>query len=450
MQTKKQEVLINDNDEPPPTSKPQQLNLNLIPTCNESSCVESSHSLPIQAEFTKWYDWKWQMRNRIRKLDDLRKLFPSIKQIDGLEEASARFPMAITPYYASLIRKLDDTDPVFRMVIPQLDELVDPSFLREDPLEEDSDSPIHGLVHRYRDRALVTVTTMCASYCRHCTRKRVAGQRETSLPLRNLKHICEYLASHPEIKDIILSGGDPLTLSTEYLKQILTAVRSVKSVEIVRIGSRTPVTLPMRITDELVNMLKQFHPLYLNTHFNHPVELTPQAFEACTKLVDAGIPVGNQTVLLRGVNDKPQTLETLFRGLLRMRVRPYYLFQCDLVRGVEHFRTPISRGIEIMEYLRGRLSGLAIPTFVVDTPHGGGKVPVTPNYIISTSPTHTVLRNYEGMLVSYPEPRHQNDKTKSHKSNKKEEGSTVWELSIGSASCITPKCCERLERRKRI
>lgn len=449
MQTKKQEVLTNDNDEPPPISKTQQLNLNLLSTCNEPSSVESCHSLPIQAEFTKWYDWKWQMRNRIRKLDDLRKLFPSIKQIDGLEEASSRFPMAITPYYASLIRKLDDTDPVFRMVIPQLDELVDPPFLREDPLEEDIDSPVPRLIHRYRDRALITTTTMCASYCRHCTRKRVAGQRETSISLRNLKHICEYLASHPEIKDVILSGGDPLTLSTEHLKQILTAVRSVKSVEIVRIGTRTPVTLPMRITDELVNMLKQFHPLYLNTHFNHPVELTPQAFEACTKLVDAGIPVGNQTVLLRGVNDNPQILETLFRGLLRIRVKPYYLFQCDLVRGVEHFRTPISCGIEIMEYLRGRLSGFAIPTFVVDTPHGGGKVPVIPNYIISTSPTHTVLRNYEGMLISYPEPRYQNDKTNSHKSDRK-GGSTVWELSSGSASCITPKCCERLERRERI
>jgi lysine 2,3-aminomutase len=449
MHTKKEEVLTKDNDEPPPLGNTQQLNLNLNLIYNEPPQTEPSPPLPVQAELSKWYDWKWQLRNRIRTLDELKKLFPSIKEVDGLKEASARFPMAITPYYASLIRKLDDTDPVFRMIIPQLDELVDPPFLREDPLEEDIDSPLPGLVHRYRDRALIITTTMCASYCRYCTRKRVAGQRETTLSSRNLKHICEYLSSHPEVKDVILSGGDPLTLSTEHLRQILAAVRSVKSVEIVRIGSRVPVTLPMRITDELVDMLAQFHPLYLNTHFNHPVEITPQSFEACTKLANAGIPLGNQSVLLRGVNDDPQILEALFRGLLRMRVRPYYLFQCDLVRGVEHFRTPISRGIEIMEYLRGRLSGLAIPTFVVDTPHGGGKVPVMPNYIVSTSPTHTVLRNYEGMLVSYPEPLHQTTKTKSRKADKK-EGSSVWELSCGCASCITPNNCERLERRKRI
>jgi lysine 2,3-aminomutase len=314
----------------------------------------------------------------------------------------AKFPMAITPYYASLIQKPAITDPVFRMAVPQLDELMDSPFLKDDPFDEGRHTPVPHLVRRYTDRALLIATTRCAVYCRHCTRKRIAGQGESCISSEHLQSAALYLKSHPEIHDVIISGGDPLTMPTSAIEQILTAVTLVPSVRIVRLGTRTPVVLPMRITDELVAMLAHFKPLYVNTHFNHPVELTPQAEAACARLVDAGIPINNQTVLLHGVNDNAKVLEDLCRGLVRNRIRPYYLFQCDLVRGVEHFRTPVLRGIQIMEYLRGQLED--IPDFVVDVPNGSGKIPLTPSYILSISSTQTVLRNHEGTPVSYPEP----------------------------------------------
>lgn len=393
-------------------------------------------------------DWRWQLRNRIRSLDQLQQHFPSLPVTPGMVQAAERFPLAITPYYASLIRSLDAQDPIFQMSVPQVAELSDPPCLKDDPLEEDEDMPRPGLIHRYPDRALLLATTMCSMYCRHCTRKRVAGHRETCISPPRLELAVEYLTAHPEIRDVIISGGDPCTMATGALEQVLKAVRDVPSVEIIRIGTRTPVVLPMRITAELVHMLRKYQPVYINTHFNHPTELTAQASEACARLVDAGIPVGNQTVLLRGINDHPALLEDLFRGLARVRVRPYYLFQCDLVRGVEHFRTPISRGIEIMEYLRGRLSGLAIPAYVVDAPHGGGKIPILPNYIVSQSPTHTVLRNYEGLLVSYPEPV-----TPAPPATpvvpRDASAPGVWELSAGQYTRIQPQQNRRHERRRR-
>ena len=351
-----------------------------------------------------WRDWRWQMRRRIRTQVELQEIFPNLHMGSGLAAAAERFPLAITPYYASLIRRLDVSDPVFCMSVPQFEELLDPSFLQDDPLEEDHDMPVPGLVHRYPDRALLIATTTCAMYCRHCTRKRAAGHREMAIAPSRLREVVGYLRAHPEVRDVIVSGGDPFTMGTTALERVLAAVRSVPSVEILRIGTRTPVTLPMRITDGLVAMLRRYHPLWVNTHFNHPNEITPESQRACARLADAGIPLGNQSVLLRGINDDPEVMERLCRGLVRMRVRPYYLFQCDLVRGVERFRTPLSRGLQIMEYLRGRVSGLAIPTFVVDAPHGGGKIPLLPNYVVASSPTHTVLRNFEGMLVAYPEP----------------------------------------------
>ena len=363
----------------------------------------------------------------------------------SVDDVPKKYPLAITPYYLSLIRRPDVSDPVFAMSVPQISELLNPSFLSDDPLEEHQDMPVPGLVHRYPDRALVIVTTTCSSYCRHCTRKRVAGTREVAISPRRLEQVVAYLAAHPEITDVIISGGDPLTLTDEMLDDVLSSIRAVPSVEILRIGTRIPVVMPMRITESLVEILKRHHPLYVNTHFNHPSELTPSARRACTMLVDAGIPMGNQTVLLKGINDSPVVIEQLCRALIRSRVRPYYLFQCDLVRGVEHFRTPLSRGIEIMEYLRGRLSGLAIPSFVVDAPHGGGKIPLLPNYIVSTSPTHTVLRNFEGLLVAYPEPNAQAD-TPTACSTPQAGG--VWELSCGQASAITPGNLHRLARRR--
>ena len=391
----------------------------------------------------QWKDWRWQMRNRIRGVPQLMQTFPSLRVGPDLVGAVAKFPLAVTPYYASLIRRLDETDPIFRMSIPQGQELCDGPFLRDDPLEEDRDMPVPGLVHRYVDRALLLATMTCSTYCRHCTRKRIAGSRETTISPRRLQQVTAYLASHPEISDVIVSGGDPFTMPTDALEAVLAALRAVKSVQIIRIGTRVPVVMPMRITTELTSMLRKYHPVWVNTHFNHPSELTSEAAEACAALADAGIPLGNQSVLLAGVNDRPAVIADLCRGLVTMRVRPYYLFQCDLVRGVEHFRTPLSRGLEIMEYLRGRLSGLAIPNFVVDAPHGGGKIPLLPNYIVSTSPTHTVLRNYEGMMVSYPEP---NAALAAEECSAVGEGG-VWELACGQVSKLQPADSPRRRRR---
>ena len=391
-------------------------------------------------------DWCWRMKNRIRTVAQLRQRFPDLDVSRGLIEAAGKFPMAITPYYASLIRRPDASDPIFQMAVPQAAELQDPPFLSEDPLEEDEDMPVPGLVHRYSDRALLLVTTTCSTYCRHCTRKRVAGIHESAISPACLEQAVRYLAEHPEIIDVIVSGGDPLTMATDALERVLAALRSVPSIQILRLGTRAPVVLPQRITDELVTMLRRYHPLWVNTHFNHPAELTPEAAEACVRLVDAGIPLGNQTVLLRGINDSPQIIEQLCRGLIRMRVRPYYLFQCDLVRGVEHFRTPVARGLEIMEYLRGRVSGLAIPTFCVDAPHGGGKIPVLPNYIISMSPTHTVFRTFEGMLVSYPEPGA--DAAQPVVAAATDAPPGVWDLASGNATSIRPAKSSRLKRRE--
>ena len=427
-----EEVVSSPSDEPPPTIAGH----------------EACSSLPLPAarqDAESWTDWRWQMKHRIRSIDQLMELFPALRTQSGLREAAAKFPIAITPYYASLIKWANRRDPVFQMCMPQIQELYDPPFLKEDPLHEDEDMPVPGLVHRYTDRALLIATTVCAMYCRHCTRKRVTGTRESAISAAQLERATAYLSAHPEVTDVIISGGDPFTMATPAIEQIVRTVRSVPSVQVIRIGTRTPVVMPQRITYELTRMLRKYHPIFVNTHFNHPDELTPEAAAACERLADAGIPVGNQSVLLRGVNDNPQVLERLFRRLVKSRVRPYYLFQCDLVRGVEHFRTPSSRGIEIMEYLRGRLSGLAIPTYVVDAPHGGGKIPILPNYVVSVSPTHTVLRNFEGMLVNYPEP----GITRGALNRARESAAPgVWELATGKTTAIVPENTRRLQRRR--
>jgi len=428
------------SDEPPPTSLLDQ-------ACSEK-CYANSDKDNLKNR-SGWSDWKWQMGNRIRNTPQLLDFFPKLENKFVLSNVIKKYPLAITPYYASLINQLNDSDPIFAMCVPQIKELEDFDCLSEDPLEENEDMPVPGLVHRYPDRALVIVTTTCASYCRHCTRKRMAGTRECSISARRLQQVTDYLLAHPEISDVIVSGGDPLTMPTEAIEVVLSSLRSVESIQVIRIGTRVPVVLPMRITAELVEMLRKYHPLWINTHFNHPNELTPEAIAACSRLADAGIPLGNQTVLLRGVNDSPQIIEQLCRGLVHMRVRPYYLYQCDLVHGVEHFRTPLSRGIEIIEYMRGRVSGIAIPTFVVDAPHGGGKIPIMPNYIVSMSPTHTVLRNYEGLMVNYPEP-----KIKTLSTPQVELGQSVrtgvWELASGKASIIQPINLSRDKRRQKI
>jgi lysine 2,3-aminomutase len=352
---------------------------------------------PSSEEPPGWHDWKWQFKNRIKSVEKITKLIG--RNVSSI--AANKFPMAITPYYFSLIKTFNETDPIFKMCVPQNKELIE--IMCEDPLCEELTTPTKCLVHRYDDRALLISTTTCATNCRYCTRKRTVGIKKHVLTAKELKDVVAYLTSHPEVSDVIISGGDPFTLETRRLEKIIQAIRNIETVDIIRIGTKVPVVMPQRITDELVAMLKRYHPIFVNTHFNHPNEITKESSEACQKLVDNGIPVNNQSVLLKGVNDNKYVQEDLCRKLLKMRVRSYYLFQCDLVNGVEHFRTKISRGIEIMDYLRGRLSGLAIPQYVVDSPGGKGKIPILPNYMLSQSPEKVILRNYKGEIVEYPE-----------------------------------------------
>ena len=354
----------------------------------------------------QWNDWKWQVKNRIETYEELSKYFTfSPEEAEGIKKALAKFRMAITPYYLSLIDPNDPYDPIRRQCIPAGAECnIAPADLN-DPLHEDEDSPAPGLTHRYPDRVLFLITDMCSMYCRHCTRRRFAGQKDDESPQDRIEKCLEYIEKTPEVRDVLLSGGDALMVSDKKLEYIISRLRAIPHVEIVRIGSRTPVVCPQRITDDLCNMLKKYHPIWLNTHFNHPNEMTPEAQAAVAKLADAGIPLGNQTVLLRGVNDCVHVMKKLMHELVRNRVRPYYIYQCDLSMGLEHFRTPVSKGIEIIENLRGHTSGYAVPTFVVDAPGGGGKTPVMPTYVISQSPDKVILRNFEGVITTYTEPR---------------------------------------------
>ena len=354
----------------------------------------------------QWNDWKWQVKNRIETYEELSKYFTfEPAEAEGIKKALAKFRMAITPYYLSLIDPNDPYDPIRRQAIPQGAECnIAPADLN-DPLHEDEDSPAPGLTHRYPDRVLFLITDMCSMYCRHCTRRRFAGQKDDESPSERIEKCLAYIEKTPQVRDVLLSGGDALMVSDAKLEYIIQRLRAIPHVEIVRIGSRTPVVCPQRITPELCDMLKKYHPIWLNTHFNHPNEFTPEAEQALARLANAGIPLGNQTVLLRGVNDCVHVMKKLMHELVRNRVRPYYIYQCDLSMGLEHFRTPVSKGIEIIENLRGHTSGYAVPTFVVDAPGGGGKTPVMPQYVISQSPDKVILRNFEGVITTYTEPR---------------------------------------------
>ncbi len=354
----------------------------------------------------QWNDWNWQVRNRIESFEQLSKYFSfSDEEAEGIKKALAKFRMAITPYYLSLIDPNDPYDPIRRQCIPSGAECnIAPADLL-DPLHEDEDSPVPGLTHRYPDRVLFLITDMCSMYCRHCTRRRFAGQKDDESPADRIERALEYIEKTECVRDVLLSGGDCLMCSDEHLEYIISRLRKIDHVEIVRLGTRTPVVCPMRITEHLCEMLHKYHPIWLNTHFNHPNEMTPESSAALARLADAGIPLGNQTVLLRGVNDCVHVMKKLVQTLVKNRVRPYYIYQCDLSMGLEHFRTPVSKGIEIIEGLRGHTSGYAIPTFVVDAPGGGGKTPVMPNYVISQSPNKVILRNFEGVITTYTEPR---------------------------------------------
>jgi lysine 2,3-aminomutase len=365
--------------------------------------------IPLYKDVTpeQWNDWHWQIRNDIRDVETLSKVVPLTDQArKDVEKVLTIFRMAITPYYASLIDQSNPVCPIRLQAVPRLPETFDDPSDQDDPLHEDVDSPVPGLTHRYPDRVLLLVTNMCSMNCRHCTRRRLVGFEDMHMSEANVDAAIDYIARTPVVRDVLISGGDPFVLSDDRLESLLSRLRAIPHVEIIRIGTRTPVVMPMRVTDDLVNMLKKYHPLYVNTHFNHPNEITAEAREACRKLADAGIPLGNQSVLLRDVNDCPVLMKNLVQKLLTIRVKPYYIYQCDLSRGIGHFRTTVSKGIEIIENLRGHTTGMAVPTFVVDAPGGGGKIPVMPSYLITSNEKRVVLRNYEGVITTYDEPSH--------------------------------------------
>ncbi len=392
----------------------------------------------------QWNDWKWQVKNRVETLEQLKSYIKlTAEEEEGVSKSLKTLRMAITPYYLSLINPDNPECPVRKQAIPTGYEThVSPADLL-DPLHEDEDSPVPGLTHRYPDRVLLLITDMCSMYCRHCTRRRFAGQKDDESPGDNIQKAIDYIAATPQVRDVLLSGGDALMVSDAKLESIIKRLRDISHVEIIRIGSRVPVVCPQRITPKLVEMLKQYHPIWLNTHFNHPDEITIESAAACERLANAGIPLGNQSVLLRGVNDCVNIMKRLVHKLVKIRVRPYYIYQCDLSMGLEHFRTPVSKGIEIIEGLRGHTSGYAVPTFVVDAPGGGGKTPVMPTYVVSQSPGRVVLRNFEGVITTYTEPSEytNNCNCKDCQDNAKVEG--VASLLQGQRMAIEPEVLMR-------
>ncbi len=353
----------------------------------------------------QWNDWNWQMKNRITSGQQLGKLI-NLRADEGqeIEKCLEHFKMAITPYYAMLMDSDNPDCPIRRQAVPSVKELIVDECEMDDPLCEEQFSPVEGIVHRYPDRVLFVLTHKCSMYCRHCTRRRKVGCEDFSLSRAKLEKAFEYISRNPRIRDVLLSGGDPLIMPDSWLETIIKRLREIPHVEIIRIGTRTPVVLPMRITDDLLKMLRKYHPIWINTHFNHPKEITPESSLACEKIMDAGIPLGNQSVLLRGINDNADILKELFTKLVKIRVRPYYLYQCDIAKGIGHFRTPVSQGIDIMKQIRGYISGYAVPEFVIDAPGGGGKTPANPEYIVSLDDQKAILKNYEGKLYTYPNP----------------------------------------------
>jgi lysine 2,3-aminomutase len=352
-----------------------------------------------------WNDWRWHFKNRITSVEELSQLIPLTRnQRAQLRLVSIKYPLAITPYYLSLIDMADPNDPIRLQSLPSPEELTMSGAGTEDPLEEHEHSVVPGLVHRYPDRVLMVLTDVCPMLCRHCTRKREWRSGNWVRPTAEINAMLDYIRTHAEVRDVIISGGDPLTLSTPRLEEVLKGLKQIKHVEMVRIGTRCPVVLPQRIDAELCDMLSKYGPIWLNTHFNHPREITPEAMQAVDRLLRAGVPVNNQSVLLKGVNDTLEIQRSLCHSLLRAKARPYYLFQCDAVQGTERFWTPVETGIKIIEGLRGFTSGLAVPTFVIDLPEGGGKIPVGPNYILAQESDELVVRNYQGLISRYHNP----------------------------------------------
>ncbi len=357
----------------------------------------------------EWDDWRWQLRNRITDLHGLERIILlSEDERNAIIRHGTLFPIAVTPYYASLLDPNDSSQPLRRTVVPVTREHLISTEEARDPLKEDDDSPVPGLVHRYPDRVLFLVTNFCATYCRYCTRSRLVGNgRGSHFNLDQWQKAIEYIESTPTVRDVLLSGGDPLTLPDGKLEWLLSRLRRIPHVEFLRIGTKVPVVLPQRITAGLARMLRRYHPLWISIHITHPDELTPEVAKACERLADAGIPLGSQTVLLAGVNDDVDTMKRLMHGLLRIRVRPYYLFQCDPILGSAHFRTPVAKGMEIIQGLRGHTTGYAVPTYVIDAPGGGGKIPLLPDTIVGREGDYLLLRNYKGLVFRYPDPGRQ-------------------------------------------
>jgi lysine 2,3-aminomutase len=351
-----------------------------------------------------WNDWRWQVSHRIRSIAQLATMITlADNEREALQHAESGLPLGITPYYMSLVSPTDPAQPLRRTVIPTTHELVVSPGEAADPLGEEAQSPIPGMVHRYPDRVLLLLSDFCSTYCRYCTRSRVVGHGAIYPSRSRLEKVFDYLAATPTVRDVIISGGDPLLLGEDRLAWVLSRLRQIPHLEIVRIGTKVPAVLPQRITPQLVRMLRRYHPLYMSLHFTHPDECTPEAYRACAMLADAGIPLGSQSVLLKGVNDNLETMRALMHHLLKMRVRPYYLYQCDPISGSAHFRTSVQTGLDLIRGLRGHTSGYAVPTYVVDAPGGGGKIPMMPDYVVGREADDLVLRNYENRLFTYPD-----------------------------------------------
>lgn len=389
------------------TEKALQLLLFPVPT-GPKKVEETKEVIPPlwkNVSEREWNDWRWQLRHRITTYEQLKEVLElTSEEIEGIKHSKGRLALAVTPYFASLMDPFNPNCPIRRQAIPRVEEIHLSKNEMVDPLGEDKHSPVPGLVHRYPDRVLLLVTDQCAVYCRYCTRRRLVGSHERSITQGNFEEVLKYLKSHRKVRDVLLSGGDPLLLENERLEEILSRLRALPHIELLRIGTRVPVTLPQRITGGLVRMLKKYHPLMISIHFTHPKEITDAVRKACNELADGGIPLGSQTVLLKGINDKPYIMKKLVQELLKIRVRPYYIYQCDLAMGTEHFRTSVATGIQIIEKLRGHTTGYAVPTYVVDAPGGGGKIPLQPDYVVSRGKGKIALRNYEGKIFEYPEP----------------------------------------------
>ncbi len=377
-----------------------------FPTGSESRAFQRRYY--PQASSAEWNDWRWQLRERARKLADLERVFDlSDDEREAVRRHQGALPVGITPYYASLMSRDDPLDPLRRTHVPVGDEYLRTPGEADDPLGEDHDARVPGLVHRYPDRVLFLATGNCSTYCRYCTRSRMVGESggDYRFDRRQWERAFDYIAANPQIRDVLISGGDPLTLGDDKIDYLLSRLRAIPHVEFVRMGTKVPTVLPMRITRDLVRVLRRHHPLWMSIHFTHPSELTPEVTESTARLADAGIPLGSQTVLLKGINDDIAVMKRLMHGLLQRRVRPYYLYQCDPITGSSHFRTPVAKGLEIIEGLRGHTTGYAVPAYVIDAPGGGGKIPLLPEYVVGRDGDDLLLRNFEGGVYRYTDPQ---------------------------------------------